>query len=85
VGDLDGATVVRTYARLMLVAAAAGGAAWTVAWLVGRWLGDGLAGSAASLAGGGAVLLAVYVLGARLLRVRELDTLLATARSRLRR
>jgi putative peptidoglycan lipid II flippase len=69
VGDLDGATVVRTYARLMLVAAAAGGAAWTVAWLVGRWLGDGLAGSAASLAGGGAVLLSVYVLGARLLRV----------------
>jgi len=85
VGDLDGATVVRTYARLVLVAAVAGGAAWAVAWLVGRWLGDGLAGSAASLAGGGAVLLAVYVLGARLLRVRELDTLLAAARSRLRR
>jgi putative peptidoglycan lipid II flippase len=52
--------------------------------VVGRWLGDGPAGSAASLAAGGVVLLALYVLGARMLRVRELDALVATARGRLR-
>jgi putative peptidoglycan lipid II flippase len=84
VGGLDGAAVVRTYVRLAVAATAAGAAAWVVAWVVGRWLGDGPAGSAASLAAGGVVLLALYVLGARMLRVRELDALVATARGRLR-
>lgn len=84
VGDLDGAAVVRTYVRLAVAATTAGVGAWVVAWVTGRWLGDGPVGSAASLAAGGTVLLALYVVAARLLRVRELDALVASARGRLR-
>ena len=52
---------------------------------MGRSLGNELVGSAASLAAGGAVLLSGYLLLARVLHVRELDTLLAAVRSRVGR
>ena len=82
VGGLDGARVVRTYARLVVAAAPAALAAWGVSWLVSRRLGDGLAGSAASVAAGGAVLLVLYLLIGRALHVRELESLATMVRSR---
>lgn len=84
-GRLDAAAVVRTYVRLAVAATVAGSLGWLVAWLVGRSLGNGLVGSAASLTAGGAVLLSGYLLLARVLHVRELDTLLAAVRSRVGR
>ena len=82
VGGLDGARVRRTYVRLVAAAAPAAAVAGLVSWLVGRAAGDGPTGSLASLAAGGAVLLGLYLVGLRLLRVRELDGLLAAARRR---
>ena len=82
VGGLDGARVVRTYARLVVAATPAALAAWGVSWLVARRLGDGLAGSAASMAAGGAVLLVLYLLIGRALHVRELESLATMVRSR---
>lgn len=85
VGDLDGPRVVRTYTRLVVAAVPAAAAGAGVAWLLGRALGNGLLGSLASLAAGGAVLLVLYVVGARLLRVRELAVLVGSVRARVRR
>ena len=82
VGGLDGSRVVRTYVRLTLAAIPAAGAATAVSWLISRAAGDGGAGSLAALAAGGVVLVALYVLGARLLHVDELSALLAAARQR---
>jgi putative peptidoglycan lipid II flippase len=85
VGDLDGKRVVRTYVRLAAAAVPAALAGWLVSWLVSRSLGNGLTGSLASLAAGGLVLLAVYLLLARVLHVRELSTLTSSLRSRVGR
>ena len=85
VGGLDGSRVMRTYVRLVVAAVPAALAAWGVSWLVGRSMGDGLAGSAASLAAGGTVLVGLYLLLARLLHVRELESLTTVLRSRLGR
>ena len=84
VGSLDGARVVRTYVRLVAAAVPAGAAAAGTAWAVRRVV-DGDLGSLAALGAGGVVLLTLYVLGARLLRVRELDGLLGAVRGRVRR
>ena len=79
-GGLDGHRVVRHYVRLVIAAIPAGLLGWTVAWAVGRALGDGFVASLVSLAAGGLVLLAVYVGVARALHVAELTALLAKVR-----
>jgi putative peptidoglycan lipid II flippase len=83
-GGLDGHQVVRHYVRLLTAAVPAGLLGYAVASLVGRWLGDGLAGSAASLAAGGLVLLLGYVGAARALHVRELTDLVGRVGARTR-
>ncbi|MEO3751711.1 murein biosynthesis integral membrane protein MurJ [Streptomyces sp. B6B3] len=83
--DLDGARVVRTYIRLAgasLPAALLGGAA---GYAVLDALGEGLVGSLAALAGGGLVLLVVFYLAARRMRIEELTTLVGMVRARLGR
>ncbi|HTE72974.1 MAG TPA: murein biosynthesis integral membrane protein MurJ, partial [Actinomycetes bacterium] len=84
-GGLDGARVVRTYVRLLVAGSVAGGLAWAAARLAGAPLDDGAAGSAVALAAGGVVLLATYVLLARLLHVHELTDLAGSVRGRVRR
>jgi putative peptidoglycan lipid II flippase len=85
VGGLDGAAVRRTYARLLAAAVPAALLAAAVSWALGRALGDGVTGSAVSLAAGGTLFLVLYVVGARAMRVQELDTLLGSVRVRVRR
>jgi putative peptidoglycan lipid II flippase len=82
-GGLDGRRVLRTYVRLLAAALPAGAAAWLTAWLVGRSAGADTDGSALSLAAGGVVLLGAYLGLAKLMRVRELDELVASAKGRL--
>ncbi|MER7758434.1 murein biosynthesis integral membrane protein MurJ [Streptomyces sp. NPDC097619] len=84
-GDLDGSHVIRTYARLAgacVPAAALGGAA---AYGVTRLLGSGVTGSLASLVAGGVVLMAVFLVAAKRMRIEELNSMVGMVRGRLGR
>ncbi|MFM9368953.1 murein biosynthesis integral membrane protein MurJ [Streptomyces sp. Da 82-17] len=84
-GDLDGAHVVRTYARLVgasIPAALLGGAA---AFGLMKAVGEGALGSFVALVGGGIVLLGVFFVAARRMRVQELNALVGMVRGRLGR
>ncbi|MCP3818115.1 murein biosynthesis integral membrane protein MurJ [Streptomyces sp. A3M-1-3] len=84
-GDLDGAHVIRTYARLSGACVPAALAAGAVAFAITKGLGSGALGSLAALAGGGAVLLAVFLVAAKRMRIEELNALVGMVRGRLGR
>lgn len=84
-GDLDGARVVRTYARLIAASVPASLAGGTIAFLVIGALGTGALGSATALVAGGLVLLVGYVAVARRLKVDELNGMLGMVRARFGR
>ncbi|RLV01423.1 murein biosynthesis integral membrane protein MurJ [Streptomyces griseocarneus] len=84
-GDLDGSRVVRTYARLAgacIPAALIGGA---VAYGISQVLGRGFAGSLAALIGGGLLLIGVFYIAAKRMRVEELTAMVGMVRGRLGR
>lgn len=84
-GDLDGRRIVRTYSRLVgagLPAALAGGA---VAYVVAGTLGSGVLGSLAAVVAGGVVLLGVFFLAAKRMRIEEMTAMLGMVRGRLGR
>ncbi|MGW6310735.1 lipid II flippase MurJ, partial [Streptomyces niveus] len=83
--DLDGARVLRTYARLITASTPAALAAGAVSYTLTTKLGPGALPSLLSLTAGGTVLLLVFLLTARLLRVPELTALTAMVRTRLGR
>ncbi|WP_407566675.1 murein biosynthesis integral membrane protein MurJ [Streptomyces sp. 184] len=83
--DLDGAHVVRTYARLIgasIPAALAGGA---TAWATTNKLGDGVTGSIAALLAGSLVLGVIFYVAARRMRIQELNAMMGMVRGRLGR
>ncbi|WP_432012010.1 murein biosynthesis integral membrane protein MurJ [Streptomyces cucumeris] len=84
-GDLNGRHVVRTYTRLVGASVPAallgGGAAYTIT----QSLGSGLMGSLASLMGGGLVLIAVFYIAAKRMRIEELTAMVGMVRGRLGR
>ncbi|WP_245240453.1 murein biosynthesis integral membrane protein MurJ [Streptomyces spiramenti] len=83
--DLDGSRVVRTYIRLCgaaIPAALLGGAA---GYAITQALGYGMVGSLAALAGGSLVLLAVFYIAARKMRIEELNAMVGMVRARLGR
>ncbi|QHY96242.1 putative peptidoglycan biosynthesis protein MviN [Streptomyces sp. S4.7] len=84
-GDLDGARVLRAYARLITASAPAAVAAGAVAYGLTRELGSGATASLLSLTAGGTVLLCVFLAVARLLRLPELAALTGMVRARLGR
>ncbi|MFJ7157430.1 murein biosynthesis integral membrane protein MurJ [Streptomyces sp. NPDC101118] len=84
-GDLDGSHVVRTYARLAgacVPAAALGGG---VAFAITRLLGSGALASLAALLTGGVVLLGVFFVAAKRMRIEELNAMVGMVRGRLGR
>ncbi|GAA2237216.1 hypothetical protein GCM10010232_24970 [Streptomyces amakusaensis] len=84
-GDLDGSHVMRTYARLCIAsvpAAALGGAA---AYAILQALGSGALGSLAALVGGGIILLGVFFVAAKRMRIAELNSIVGMVRGRLGR
>ncbi|GAA2245053.1 hypothetical protein GCM10010413_55750 [Promicromonospora sukumoe] len=92
-GRLDGGRILALHAKTVLAAAVAGGAGWGVYQLVGGfdvlsfgqgWVLTMLSGLWVSAACG-LVMILIYVLLLRLLRVRELDRLLGPVLARLRR
>ncbi|MCQ4081799.1 murein biosynthesis integral membrane protein MurJ [Streptomyces sp. RB6PN25] len=83
--DLDGAHVVRTYARLIgasLPAALVGGA---TAYAITGTLGNGFVGSLAALVGGGLVLIAIFYVAAKRMRIEEMTAMVGMVRGRLGR
>ncbi|MFR9673083.1 murein biosynthesis integral membrane protein MurJ [Streptomyces sp. TR02-1] len=84
-GDLDGAHVVRTYARLIGASLPATLAAGATTYGITQALGSGYLGSITALLTGGIVLAAVFVLAARRMRIAEMNAVLGMVRARLGR
>ncbi|MEU7602592.1 lipid II flippase MurJ, partial [Streptomyces sp. NPDC041003] len=84
-GDLDGAHVMRTYARLTGACVPAAAVAGAAAYGVTQWLGSGVAGSATALVAGGIALAAVFLIAAKRMRIEELNAMVGMVRGRLGR
>ncbi|GHB57997.1 lipid II flippase MurJ [Streptomyces xanthochromogenes] len=84
-GDLDGAHVLRTYARLCLAAVPAAVVGGAVGFGLLKFLGEGAGGSVVALVVGGAVLLGVFFVAAKRMRIEELNAMLGMVRGRLGR
>ncbi|MEV5437387.1 murein biosynthesis integral membrane protein MurJ [Streptomyces sp. NPDC052682] len=84
-GDLDGSRVLRTYARLCIASVPAALLSGAACYGIGHTLGQGVAGSFAALLAGGAVLLGVFVVAARRMRIEEVNSLVGMVRGRLGR
>ncbi|MGV4981683.1 murein biosynthesis integral membrane protein MurJ [Streptomyces sp. NRAIS4] len=84
-GDLDGARVVRTYARLCIASVPAALLSGAACYGIGHTLGQGVVGSLAALLAGGAVLLGIFFVAARRMRIEELNSLVGMVRGRLGR
>ncbi|MFJ9176903.1 murein biosynthesis integral membrane protein MurJ [Streptomyces sp. NPDC102360] len=84
-GDLDGAHVVRTYARLCLAALPATVVGGGIGYAVTQALGHGVLGSIAALVVGSVALLGVFYVAARKMRIEELNSLVGMVRGRLGR
>ncbi|GAA1430451.1 murein biosynthesis integral membrane protein MurJ [Streptomyces thermospinosisporus] len=84
-GDLDGARVLRTYARLCIASVPAALLSGAACYGISQTLGQGVGGSFAALLAGGAVLLGVFFVAARRMRIEELNSLVGMVRGRLGR
>lgn len=84
-GDLDGNRVLRTYARLCIASVPAALLSGAACYGIGHTLGQGVVGSFAALIAGGAVLLGIFFVFARRMRIEELNSLVGMVRGRLGR
>ncbi|MFJ3905181.1 murein biosynthesis integral membrane protein MurJ [Streptomyces sp. NPDC090025] len=84
-GDLDGTHVLRTYARLCLASLPAAIVAGAAGFGLLKVLGEGALGSLVALVVGGLVLLGVFFVAAKRLRIAELNSMVGMVRGRLGR
>ncbi|WP_030780049.1 murein biosynthesis integral membrane protein MurJ [Streptomyces sp. NRRL S-920] len=84
-GDLDGARVLRTYARLGIAAWPAAVLGGGAAYAITKALGQGVLGSLAALVAGGAVLIGVFFVAAKRMRIEEINSMVGMVRGRLGR
>ncbi|MGW4443712.1 murein biosynthesis integral membrane protein MurJ [Streptomyces sp. NPDC004682] len=84
-GDLDGSRVLRTYARLGIASVPAALLSGAACYGIGHTLGQGVFGSFVALVVGGAVLLGIFFVAARRMRIEELNSLVGMVRGRLGR
>ena len=84
-GDLDGKRVVRTYARLTGACIPASAAAGVAVYAITKELGSGAGGALVALVVGGAVLLGLFVIAAKRMRIEEMTALIGMVRGRLGR
>ncbi|WEH40843.1 murein biosynthesis integral membrane protein MurJ [Streptomyces sp. AM 2-1-1] len=84
-GDLDGALVVRTYARLCMAAIPAALVGGVVGVALLELLGEGVFGSIVALICGGLLLLGIFFGAAKKMRIEEVNGLLGMVRGRLGR
>jgi putative peptidoglycan lipid II flippase len=84
-GDLDGARVLRTYARLSIASLPATLLSGAACYGISRSLGQGVGGSMLALVGGGIVLLGGFYVAARRMRIEELNSMVGMIRGRVGR
>ncbi|GAA5209880.1 murein biosynthesis integral membrane protein MurJ [Streptomyces thinghirensis] len=84
-GDLDGARVLRTYARLCIASVPAALLSGAACYAISRALGQGVLGSFAALLAGGLLLFGVFFVAARRMRIEEVNSLVGMVRGRLGR
>ncbi|WP_406363184.1 murein biosynthesis integral membrane protein MurJ [Streptomyces sp. NBC_01579] len=84
-GDLDGAHVVRTYARLCLAAIPAAIIGGGVGFALLLGLGEGAFGSLVALVLGGTALMGVFFVAAKRMRIEEINGMVGMVRGRLGR
>ncbi|MCC9156047.1 murein biosynthesis integral membrane protein MurJ [Streptomyces parvulus] len=84
-GDLDGARVLRTYARLCIASVPAVVLSGAACYAITRSLGQGVVGSFAALLAGGVLLFGVFFAAARRMRIEEVNSLVGMVRGRLGR
>ncbi|MER7516857.1 murein biosynthesis integral membrane protein MurJ [Streptomyces sp. NPDC126499] len=84
-GDLDGAHVMRTYARLCLASLPAAIVAGAAGFGLLKVLGEGALGSLVALSVGLVVLFGVFFVAARRMRIAELNSMVGMVRGRLGR
>ncbi|MFJ8272854.1 murein biosynthesis integral membrane protein MurJ [Streptomyces sp. NPDC094154] len=84
-GDLDGSRVLRTYARLGIASVPAALISGAACYGIGHTLGQGVFGSFVALLAGGALLLGVFFVAARRMRIEEINGLVGMVRGRLGR
>ncbi|MBP0460426.1 murein biosynthesis integral membrane protein MurJ [Streptomyces montanisoli] len=84
-GDLDGSRVVRTYARLCMSAIPAAVVAGIAGFGLLHVIGDGAAGAFAALLVGGVLMLAIFYVAAKKMRIEELNGMVGMVRGRLGR
>ncbi len=84
-GDLDGRHVMRTYSRLFGACVPAAVLAGLTAYTITEALGSRIAGSIASLIGGGIVLIGIFYIAAKRMRIQELTAIVGMVRGRLGR
>ncbi|WP_217246998.1 murein biosynthesis integral membrane protein MurJ [Streptomyces sp. AC602_WCS936] len=84
-GDLDGALVLRTYARLCIASVPAALLSGAACYAISRALGQDVLGSFAALLAGGVLLFGVFFVAARRMRIEEVNSLVGMVRGRLGR
>ncbi|MFF8096588.1 murein biosynthesis integral membrane protein MurJ [Streptomyces sp. NPDC016675] len=84
-GDLDGARVLRTYARLCIASVPAALLSGAACYAISKSLGQGAVGSLAALLAGGLLLFGVFFVAARRMRIEEVNSLVGMVRGRLGR
>ncbi|MFJ5898376.1 murein biosynthesis integral membrane protein MurJ [Streptomyces sp. NPDC093064] len=84
-GDLDGSRVLRTYARLCIASVPAALLSGAACYGIGHSLGQGVFGSFVALLAGGVLLLGVFFVAARRMRIEEVNGLVGMVRGRLGR
>ncbi|WCN01984.1 murein biosynthesis integral membrane protein MurJ [Streptomyces sp. M92] len=84
-GDLDGARVLRTYARLCIASVPAALLSGAACYAISRALGQDVLGSFAALLAGGVLLFGVFFVAARRMRIEEVNSLVGMVRGRLGR
>ncbi|MCF3960941.1 murein biosynthesis integral membrane protein MurJ [Streptomyces fuscigenes] len=84
-GDLDGSRVVRTYARLCMAAVPAAVVAGIAGFGLLHVIGTGAAGAFTALVAGGILMLAIFFVAAKKMRIEELNGMVGMVRGRLGR
>ncbi|WP_415947697.1 murein biosynthesis integral membrane protein MurJ [Streptomyces sp. KLOTTS4A1] len=84
-GDLDGSHVLRTYARLAIASVPAAILAGACGYAIMQGMGNDALGSLTALIVGFAVLLGVFFVAARRMRIEEMNAMVGMVRGRLGR